>query len=43
LWLRALPTLPKAIGSGLVAGCNVVGSGCQGRPRTLPKGATSLG
>jgi len=38
-----LHTLPKAIGSGLVAGRNVVGTGCQAKPRTLPKGTTSLG
>jgi len=41
--VKALPTLPKAIWSSLIAGPNVVGSGCQARPKTLPKKATSLG
>jgi len=38
-----LPTLPKAIGSDLVAGPNAVGFGCQDRSKTLPKGANNIG
>jgi len=41
--VEALPSLPKAIWSSLVAGLNAVWSGCQARPKTLPKRATSLG
>jgi len=38
-----LPTLPKAIGSYLVAGPNAVGFGCQDRSKTLPKRANNIG
>jgi hypothetical protein len=38
-----LPSLSKADGSGLAAKPNVVGSGCQARPETLPKGVIVLG
>jgi len=38
-----LPILLKAIGSGLAVAPNAVGSDCQVRPKTLPKGATMLG
>jgi len=43
LWLGVLPPLPKAIGVGLAAGSNVVGSGSHVRPKTLPKRAPSIG
>ena len=43
LRLGALPYLPKAIGSNLAAGPNAIKSGCQVRPKTLPKGANSVG
>jgi len=43
LWLGVLPPLPKAIGVGLAAGSNVVGSGSHARPKTLPKRAPSVG
>jgi len=38
-----LPTLPKAIGSDLVAGPNAIGFGCQDMSKTLPKGANNIG
>jgi len=41
--LRALFHLPKAIGSVLIVRPNAVGSGCQVRPKTLPKKPTVLG
>ena len=37
LRLAALPSLPKAAGSDLTAGPNVVGFGCQAWLKTLPK------
>jgi hypothetical protein len=43
LRLGALPSLPKAIESNLAAGPNAIKSGCQVRPKTLPKGANSVG
>jgi hypothetical protein len=42
LLLGALSSLPKAVRSSLVAGLNVVGSGCQSRPKTIPKHVNSV-
>jgi len=42
LQLGALSPLPKAIGSGLVAGLNAIGFGYQSRPKTLLKGANNV-
>jgi len=41
--LGVLPSLSKADGSSLAARPNVVGYGCQVRPKTLPKGVIALG
>jgi hypothetical protein len=38
-----LPSLPKIVGSGLAAGSNAIGSGCQARPKTLQKRANNVG
>jgi hypothetical protein len=38
-----MPSLSKADGSGLATKPNVVGSGCQARPETLPKGVIAMG
>jgi hypothetical protein len=39
LQLEALSSLPKTVESGLATRPNIIGSGCQARPITFPKGA----
>jgi hypothetical protein len=41
--LGVLPSLSNADGSSLTARPNVIGYGCQARPKTLPKGVIALG
>jgi hypothetical protein len=43
LRLGTLPSLLKVVGSDLTAGPNAVESGCQARPKTLPKNINSVG